>query len=98
MEGVENRRFDLLALKMGYKSQESTVRAAVINQIRPINIGPSISRNNTDVKMKGYLLFFEVPIFNWNQGIIAIEKATRTQLFDEYVARVFTTRSQIQLL
>ena len=34
-------------------------------------------------------------MFDRNQGSIAIEKATRKQLFDEYVSRLFEARSQI---
>jgi len=34
-------------------------------------------------------------LFDRNQGAIAVENATRTKLFDEYVARLFETRGQV---
>ena len=39
-----------------------------------------------------------MPIFNRNQGKIAIEKATRKRLFDEYAARLFEAVSRIYKL
>lgn len=96
--GIERRRLDLLALKMGYESQQENLRTAIINQLPAINIGPSQTRDNTDIEMAGFILQMELPIFNHNQGIIAIERATRRQLFDEYVSRVFTARSQISMI
>jgi len=36
-----------------------------------------------------------LPIFNRQQGKIAIERATRKQLYDEYLNRVFAARSDI---
>jgi len=37
----------------------------------------------------------DIPIFDRNQGQVAIAKATRQQLFDEYVSRVAEARSQV---
>jgi outer membrane protein TolC len=37
----------------------------------------------------------DLPIFDQNQGQIAIEKATRQQLFDEYASRIFEARSLV---
>ena len=37
----------------------------------------------------------DLPIFDRNQGQIAIGETTRQQLFDEYIARVAEARSQV---
>jgi outer membrane protein TolC len=43
----------------------------------------------------GFGITVDLPIFDRNQGNIAIETATRQKLFDEYAARVFEARSDI---
>ena len=44
------------------------------------------------------MLTFDIPIINRNRGEIAIAKATREQLYQEYVARLNQTRSDIATL
>jgi outer membrane protein TolC len=39
-----------------------------------------------------------LPLFDRNQGPIAVEDATRTKLFDEYVARLFEARGEVARL
>ncbi|MGB5157956.1 TolC family protein [Desulfobacterium sp. N47] len=53
------------------------------------------SRDTGNVGTTGFSIGLAIPLFNRNQGQIAIEKATRTQLFDEYSARLFEARSTI---
>ena len=93
--GIENRRLDLLALKAGYKSQEAKVRAAVKSQFPRINIGLSNETDTDNVRTMGFGVTIELPFFNQNQGRIAIERATRQQLLDEYTARLFDAQSKI---
>ncbi len=93
--GMEERRLDLLALRKGYQSQEARLRAAILAQFPRLSIGLSRSRDNTDVVSTGFGVSIDVPIFDRNQGKIAIERATREQLFDEYVARLFDARAEI---
>ncbi len=93
MKGIERRRLDLLALKMGYKSREASLRAAIRAQFPKINIGFSHARDNTDVISAGFSVSISLPFFDRNQGRIAIEKAGRRQLFDEYLNRVYKTRA-----
>jgi outer membrane protein TolC len=40
----------------------------------------------------------ELPIFNQNQGNIAIERATRQQLHDEYTARLNSAAGQVRAM
>jgi cobalt-zinc-cadmium efflux system outer membrane protein len=98
LEGLEQRRLDLLALRRGYDSQEEAVRAAILEQFPRISIGPTISRDTDNVRTTGFGLNIQLPIFNRNQGRIARERATRQKLFDEYVNRVFEARSDIRLV
>jgi outer membrane protein TolC len=94
MNGLENRRLDLLALRMGYQSQEALLRAAVHAQFPRISIGPTHLRDTGDVVTTGFSVSISLPFFDRNQGHIAIEKATREQLFDEYLNRIFEARAQ----
>ena len=95
MDGIEDRRLDLLALKMGYQSQDARVRAAVLAQFPRINIGFLQARDNSNVGSTGFAISIDLPFFDRNQGQIAIQRATRRQLFDEYVDRLFEARSNV---
>ncbi|MGE5190500.1 MAG: TolC family protein [Gemmatimonadota bacterium] len=96
LDGLEQRRLDLLALRRGYESQEAAVRAAVLEQFPRIIIGPTISRDTDNVRTTGFGINIELPIVNRGQGKIAVERATRKKLYDEYVNRVFEARSDIE--
>ncbi|PNU20519.1 hypothetical protein C2E25_07310 [Geothermobacter hydrogeniphilus] len=96
MDGLEERRLDLLALRHGYDSQEAAVRTAVLEQFPRINVGPTINRDTDNLRTTGFSLSIELPIFNRGQGKIAVERATRKKLYDEYITRVFETRSDIE--
>lgn len=95
MERIEERRLDLLALKLGYESQEARLRAAVLAQFPRINIGFSQARDTGNVVTTGFGITIDLPFFDRNQGQIAIERATRKKLSDEYIARVFEARSNV---
>ena len=94
-KGLEDRRLDLLALRRGYDSQEATVRAAVLSRFPKITLGPSHARDTTGVYTFGYDLSVDLPLFDRNQGNIAIEKATRQKLFDEFMNRLAEARSDL---
>jgi outer membrane protein TolC len=95
---LEHRRLDLLGLRQGYQSQEQTVRAAVLAQFPKVVLGfnPHSADNGPgSIHTMGFGITVDLPIFDRNQGNIAIETATRQKLFDEYAARVFEARSDI---
>jgi outer membrane protein TolC len=92
---LENRRLDLVGLRQGYQSQEQTVRAAVLAQFPKIILGFNHAGDTTPVVTTGFGITIDLPIFDRNQGNIAIETATRQRLFDEYAARVFEAHSDI---
>ncbi len=95
---LEQRRLDLLTLRHGYDSQEAAVRAAILDQFPRITLGPTIGRDVENVNTAGFGIGVSLPIFNRNQGHIAIEQATRQKLYDEYVNRLFETRSDVAIL
>jgi cobalt-zinc-cadmium efflux system outer membrane protein len=98
MQGIAERRLDLMALKMGYQSQEERLREAVLAQIPKITIGFLHASDTTHVITSGFNIAIDLPIFDRNQGNIAIARATRQQLFDEYVSRLFTARADVARL
>lgn len=98
LDGLEDRRLDLVALRQGYASQESTVRAAILSQFSNIAVGLYDVRDLGNFYRPGPQIAWDLPIFNRNQGNIAIERATRQKLFDEYTNRVFQTRNDIAKL
>jgi cobalt-zinc-cadmium efflux system outer membrane protein len=97
-EDLEQRRLDLLALRRGYDSQEAAVRAVIMEQFPRISLGPTISRDTDTLRTTGFNLSIELPIFDRNQGKVALERATRQKLYDEYASRVFEARADIELL
>ena len=92
---LENRRLDLVALRRGYDSQEAAVRAAILGQFPAVNLGILAARDTGKVGTLGPAVTIGLPIFDRNRGQIALERATRQRLYDEYVARLFTARSDL---
>ncbi len=92
---VANRRLDLLALHMGYQSQQEQLRAAVLRQFPSVSIGFTQNSDPNNVHYTSFGVSIDLPIFDRNQGQIALAKATRRALYDDYIARVFAARSDI---
>ena len=95
---LPQRRPDLLALQAGYASQEQRFRQAILAQFPALNIGLTHARDTTGIYTAGFGIAITLPIFNRNQGHIAIEQATRQRLYDEYQARVNEAYSQVNRL
>lgn len=91
----ENQRLDLVALRLGYQSQEATVRANIRTQFPKIVLGITRASDNANLKSLGPNAQIDLPIFDRNQGNIAVETATRQQLYDEFNARVYDARAEI---
>jgi len=92
---LPERRMDLLALQRGYASQDEQVHIAVMQQFPKISIGFNQARDNSNLYTLGFGVSMTMPLFNRNQGQIAIQRATRQQLFDQYSNRLFQARSDI---
>ena len=95
LRGMETRRLDLVALTLGYQSQESTLRSAILAQFPKINLSVNKANDTSDIETRGWAIGVELPVFDRRQGVIAVARATRQQLFDDYVARVAEARAQV---
>jgi outer membrane protein TolC len=98
LSGLAHRRPDLVALQLGYRSQEEKVRGAILAQFPLFSLGIAGGRDTSDVRTLGPQITIDLPVFNRNQGNIAVESATRQQLHDEFTARLTTAKAEIQSL
>jgi cobalt-zinc-cadmium efflux system outer membrane protein len=94
-EGIDERRLDLQGLRMGYEGQQEALCGALRAQFPKITFGVHQARDTTNVQTTGIGVTVDLPIFDQNQGNIAIQSATRQQLFDEYAGRIFDARSAV---
>ena len=92
---LADRRPDLIALQLGYRSQDEKFRGAIVGQFPALTIGPVLSRDTSDVRTFGPQVTMDLPIFDRNQGNIAIEKTTREQLRAEFNARLSAANSEV---
>jgi outer membrane protein TolC len=93
---LPRRRPDLLALQAGYASQEERFRKAVLAQFPALTIGLTRARDTSGVYTSGVGITLSLPFFDRNRGAIAVEKATRERLYDEYQARLNGAYAQVQ--
>ncbi len=93
---LPDRRPDLMALQAGYKSQEERLRKAVLAQFPALTIGVTRARDTSGIYTSGIGITISLPFFDRNQGPIAVEKATRERLYDEYQARLNTAYSEVR--
>lgn len=85
---LPQHRPDLIALQAAYASEEETLYKAVLEQFPDITIGPAYAIDTSNVHSVGPAVTINLPIFNGNRGEIAVQKATRAQLRQEYQARL----------
>jgi len=95
LQDLADRRPDLIALQLGYRSQDEKFRDAIVGQFPALTFGPNFSRDTSDVRSFGPSLTMDIPIFDRNQGNVAIEKTTREQLRAEFEARVSEAHSEV---
>jgi len=95
---LPRRRPDLRALESGYRSQEQKYRATVLAQFPALTVGFNRARDTSGIYTTGFNLSLSLPIFNGNRGNIAIEKATRQRLYDEYQTRLSAAQSEIDAI
>jgi outer membrane protein TolC len=95
---MPERRPDLLALQAGYASQEQKLRAAVLAQFPAITVGFTRARDTSNIHTSGFSVGLSLPLFDGNRGNIAVERATRQKLHDEYEARLQADRNDVALL
>lgn len=95
LPGLVQRRPDLVALQLGYHSQEAKVRAAILAQFPTMAFGGNYAVDTAHVRTVGPSITMDLPIFDRNQGNIAIEQATRQKLHDEYTGRLAAATAEI---
>jgi outer membrane protein TolC len=98
LPALADRRPDLIALQLGYRAEDAKVRAAILGQFPNLTFGVTGSSDNANVRNVGPQIGVELPIFDRNQGNIAIERATRQQLHDEYAARLAAADGQVRAM
>ncbi len=85
---LPQRRPDLVALQLGYRSADESVRSAIIGQFPALAAGYSWGQDTTNVRSGGPTASFDLPLFDRNQGQVAQTRATRLQLREQYEARL----------
>lgn len=88
LKALPHIRPDLMALQAGYAAQEQKVRQAVLGQFPAFNLGFTRARDTAGVNTVGFGVNISLPLFNRNQGVIAVQRATRAQLRTDYQARL----------
>jgi cobalt-zinc-cadmium efflux system outer membrane protein len=85
---LPERRPDLVALRLGYRSADESVRGAIIGQFPALVAGYAWGQDTSNVRSGGPTATFDLPIFDRNQGQVAQARATRLQLHEQYAARL----------
>ncbi len=98
LASLPQRRPDLVALQLGYESQEANLRAAVLGQFPALALGPNYSNDTSRVQSLGPTVSVSLPLFNRNRGTIALQRATREQLREEFAARLATAEGGVKAL
>lgn len=89
-------RPDLMALRAAYASQEQTLREAVLAQFPSFSVGFTRARDTSNVNTLGFGVSFSLPMFNGSRGAIAVARATRRGLYDDYRMRLAQARADVQ--
>lgn len=98
LPSLADRRPDLIALRLGYGAADETVHQAILAQFPDLVLGPSASSDNSKVINAGPNATLGLPVFDRNQGALAIARATRAQLHAEYAARLAATTGEVGAL
>ena len=91
-------RPDLMALQAGYESQEQTLRKAVLSQFPSVGVDILRARDTSNVNTMGFGITLSLPILNGSRGAIAVQRATRRALYDDYALRLRQSRAEVEQL
>ncbi len=95
---LADRRPDLIALQYGYRSEDAKLRQAILAQFPNVAVGLLGGRDTSAIYSLGPQTTFELPLFDRNEGNIAIERATREALNHEFNARLTSATGEIEAL
>ena len=96
LASLPDRRPDLAALRFGYQAQDAKLRTAILSQFPNLTFGVTGGSDNSNIRNVGPQIGLEIPLFDRNQGQIALERATRAQLRAEYAARLTAAYGQVR--
>lgn len=85
---LPERRPDLVALRLGYRSADEDVRTAIIGQFPAFVLGGAWGDDTANNRTVGPTATFDLPIFDRNQGRVEQARATRLLLHEQYQARL----------
>jgi cobalt-zinc-cadmium efflux system outer membrane protein len=88
LNDLADRRPDLVALQLGYRSADEDVRSAIIGQFPALAVGGQWGQDTSNVRSAGPAATFDLPIFDRNQGQVAQSRATRLLLQEQYQSRL----------
>ncbi len=97
-DSIRRRRPDMVALQLGYQAQDASLRAAVLAQFPALSLGYDAAQDNSRVRSGGPAVTMALPVFDRNQGNVAVARATREQLHIEYTTRLATSRDEVDAL
>jgi cobalt-zinc-cadmium efflux system outer membrane protein len=93
------RRSELAAAKAEYEQAERNLQLAYMQRMPWFRVGPSFERESGGsegtVNRVGLGFGFDIPLFNLNQGEIAIRTAERDKLWETFRARLHAARAEL---
>ncbi|MBW4093217.1 MAG: TolC family protein [Proteobacteria bacterium] len=98
LPGIAARRPDLIALRLGYRAADAKLRAAILAQFPRLTVGLTGASDTTGVRTLGPQITLDLPVFDRNQGPIAIARATRRRLRADYLARLDTAVGDVRAM
>lgn len=84
LKTIGAKRPDMLALQAGYLSQEAKVREQILSQFPSFSIGANSLRDTAGLWTLGPFINLNLPILNGNRGNVAMARASRQRLHDEF--------------
>jgi outer membrane protein TolC len=96
LDDLSHRRPDLLGLQAGYRSSDARYRQAILEQFPVIQVGFIRARDTDGIYTRGLQVSLTLPVLNRNRGKVAMAKATRRKLHDEYAVRLMQARTQVE--
>jgi len=94
LDAIGKRRPDLLALQAGFMSQESRVREQILLQFPSFSIGANALRDTAGLWTLGPFINLNLPLLGGNRGNVAVARATRGRLAEEYRLQLANARVQ----
>jgi len=90
LKSIAQHRPDLLALQAGYRSQENRVREQILMQFPSFSIGANSLRDTAGLWTLGPFINLSLPLFDANRGNVAMARATRERLHEEYRSQLIS--------